>query len=110
MGLTLIYGDRMYKKAVMMLCALGVSSQFAFAVDGYKHDMKMKMPEMTAEQRTKMADAHEKMAICLRSDKAMSDCHKEMMKACNESMGNEGCPMMSGKGMQHDKMMHSESQ
>jgi hypothetical protein len=37
-------------------------------------------PQMTADQRTKMAEAHEKMAACLRSDRPLSECHEEMMR------------------------------
>jgi hypothetical protein len=51
-------------------------------------------PQMTAEQRTKMAEAHEKMAACLRSDRPLSECHEEMMKSCQETMGAANCPMM----------------
>lgn len=34
----------------------------------------------TKEMREKMAAAHDKMAVCLRSDRAIEDCHAEMMK------------------------------
>jgi hypothetical protein len=47
---------------------------------------------MTAEQRGKMATAHEKMAACLRSDRSASECRDEMIKACEETMGSN-CPM-----------------
>ncbi len=57
-------------------------------------------PAMTAEQRSKMAEAHEKMAVCLRSEKPMKDCHEEMRKACNDNKG-EGCPMMGMKKGRH---------
>ncbi len=52
----------------------------------------------TAEQRQKMADLHEKMATCLRSDRAFPECRQEMMKNCGTTMGKAGCPMM-GSGM-----------
>lgn len=54
------------------------------------------------EMREKMATMHEQMAACLRSDKAVATCHEEMMKACRETMGDKGCPMM---GKRHDHMM-----
>lgn len=50
------------------------------------------------EMREKMAAIHEKMAACLRSDKAFSECQREMHQRCSETMGEQGCPMM-GKGM-----------
>ena len=54
--------------------------------------------QMTREQRNKMADAHEKMAACLRSTKPLSECHQEMMQACKANLGAE-CPMMHMHGM-----------
>lgn len=50
--------------------------------------------KMSKEDRQKMAEMHTKMATCLQSDKPMSDCQGEMMKACKGMMGKEGCPMM----------------
>ena len=92
-----------------VLFVVWLSAQTTFAGDVGKRFSDMKMPPMTTEQRQKMADAHEKMAACLRSDKPVSDCHEEMMKACQEGMGKGGCPMMSGKGhgMHSGHMMHS---
>jgi hypothetical protein len=58
-------------------------------------------PEITAEQRQQMANMHEKMSTCLRSDKSMEDCHKEMMDSHKDFMGKgDSCPMhgMHGKG------------
>lgn len=57
------------------------------------------------EQREKMAQAHEKMAACLRSDRPVADCHQEMMQTCHDTMGGQGCGMMMmgpgprGRGM-----------
>lgn len=50
------------------------------------------------EQREKMAQAHEKMAACLRSDRPVADCHQEMMQTCRDTMGGQGCGMMMGQG------------
>lgn len=55
--------------------------------------------EMTAEQRQKMAEVHEKMAACLKTDKSIDDCHKEMAGSYKDAMGGkEGCPMHMGHG------------
>src|SRR5262249_40944724 len=51
-------------------------------------------PTMTKEQREKMATIHEQMAACLRSDKAIDECHKEAMKSCQDAMGKDACSMM----------------
>lgn len=48
----------------------------------------------TKETREKMALAHEKMAMCLRSDRVVTDCRQEMMQTCQQ-MGNQGCGIMS---------------
>ena len=95
-------------KVVMFLCVLGLSGRTALADDMGTKASSMKMPKMTTEQRQTMADAHEKMAVCLRSDKPISDCHEEMMKACKEGMGKDGCPMMGSMGMHHDHMKHPD--
>jgi hypothetical protein len=51
-------------------------------------------PAPSKQMREKMATMHERMAGCLRSDKAVATCHDEMAKACHEMMGEKGCPMM----------------
>jgi hypothetical protein len=97
------------KKIATLLCTMVLVGSFAFAQDSSKKaSSDKKMPAMTTEQRQKMAEAHEKMATCLRSDKALNECHEEMMKACQEGMGKDGCPMMGGKGMHHGHMMHHD--
>jgi hypothetical protein len=55
-------------------------------------------PAPSKEMREKMAGLHEQMATCLRSDKPISECRSQMMKSCQEMMGDQGCPMM-GHGM-----------
>lgn len=82
--------------AALLFCSSLLSSA-AFA----KHHENM--PEPTKEQRMKMAEAHIKMAECLKSDKTMKDCHMEMMASCKEANGGK-CPMMGGPGMM-GKMM-----
>ena len=60
-------------------------------------------PAPSKEMREKMATVHERIAACLRSDRTMTECRKEMQQACQDMMGKEGCPMM-GMGM-HGGMM-----
>lgn len=59
-------------------------------------------PTPSKETRDRMATLHEKMAACLRSDKAFAECRTEMQTNCRSMMGEQGCPM--GMGM-HDQMM-----
>jgi hypothetical protein len=58
---------------------------------------KAAAPAPTAEQRQKMAEVHQKMADCLRSDRPIAECRSEMATACHDMLGADGCPMM-GKG------------
>lgn len=100
-------------KTLMVLVVLGISVGSAFADDTQKDassskKMKMMTMTMTTEQRQKMATAHEAMAVCLKSERPMSDCHDEMMKGCKDVMGKDGCPMMGGKGMGYGKKGHAE--
>ncbi|MGE3759937.1 MAG: hypothetical protein AB7H97_19375 [Pseudobdellovibrionaceae bacterium] len=60
-------------------------------------------PNVSKEDRQKMADMHTRMAECLKSDKPMRECHSEMMKGCRGMMGKEGCPMMGRRGMMRDQ-------
>ena len=56
------------------------------------------------EMREKMASMHDQMAACLRTDKSLAECRKEMMKAC-KGAGRPACPMMDmggGTGMDHE--------
>ena len=61
--------------------------------------------------RQKMADVHQKMSICLRSDKPIAECRADMLKNCQDLMGKDGCPMMGpwaggmGPGMMGGRMM-----
>ena len=64
--------------------------------------------EPSKEMRAKMATVHEQMAACLRSDKSFSDCRSEMMKECQQLMGERGCPMM-GMGSHNPMMMRGPS-
>ncbi len=60
-----------------------------FSTGSFAANKQMKEP--SKEDRAKIADMHEKMADCLRSDKSMKDCRSEMQASCKE-MG-DACPM-----------------
>jgi hypothetical protein len=93
-----------------------ISTNFtAFAADNAKTPTKMKMGAVTPTQRQSMATLHENMAVCLRTEKAIEDCRKEMMQSCKEQMGKNGCPMMEKMhgmkhGMKHGMMMDKEEE
>jgi len=59
------------------------------------HGMHGKSEKMqpTPEDRAKMADAHQRMADCLRSSRPIEECKAEMKKSCKEMHGGEGCSM-----------------
>jgi len=79
------------KRIILFLGTVLMLSSSAFA-EG-KSTKSGKMPEMAVEQRNKMAEVYEKMAACLRSDRPFNDCHDEMIKSCQDSMGSN-CPTM----------------
>lgn len=95
------------KKIAMMMSVFALVGNLALAADKPEDKGGKKGFEPTKEQREKMAESHEKMAECLKSDKAFEDCRGEMMKSCEEHMGKDGCPMMGhghGKGKHHGMM------
>lgn len=63
----------------------------------------------TKEMRQQMAQAHEKMAACLRSDREFSECRQEMMQSCAGQSSTYGCGMMMGQGMQMRNQIRSGS-
>jgi hypothetical protein len=52
----------------------------------------------TPAARQQMAEVHEKMAACLRSDRPIAECRAEMWKSCQSMTGESGCPMGGGMG------------
>jgi hypothetical protein len=95
------------------LLALFVFVNPSSAADKSKAMGKMPMMEMTAAQREDMAKVHENAAACLRSDKPIHECHKEMMASCQSKMGKAGCPMMGhmhGKMHDHGEMNEENSE
>ena len=66
-------------------------------------------PALTKEQRQRMATIHERIAACLRSDTPISECHKEAMKSCQETMGKGECPIMGGAMHEHMMQPYSET-
>ena len=84
----------------MMIAALGSFSFPSYAVEG-----KVSDKEPSPEMRLKMAEMHQMMADCLKSDKPMSECKQEMMKNCPMMKEGGKCPMM---GEMDEMMGHSK--
>lgn len=57
---------------------------------------------LSKQVREQLASVHDKFAACLRSDKAMSECRKEMKTACMEAMKEGGCMDMHTGMPMHD--------
>lgn len=84
----------------------------------YAKDESTKNPSHSSpspQMKKDMADMYQKMADCLKTEKSMHDCHKEVMKDCPVAKATGSCPLMDGmKGMMHDgkmkdmKMDHSK--
>jgi len=84
------------KRIQFLVCAFIVLASFSIHAETTNQANATNNP--TAEQRRKMADLHEKMAACLRSERAISECREEIKKDCKDAVVKEGCPMME-KGM-----------
>ncbi len=85
------------------------------AKKGAAKEESLKMSSPTPEMREEMAKSHEKMALCLRSDKPMKDCHKEMHKGSQHSAGksceHEGKSCKhEGKTCEHEDAKHSHEE
>jgi hypothetical protein len=64
--------------------------------------------ELSKDTREKMAQLHEQMAACLRSDKSVATCHSEMMKNCQEQLGSEGCRAIAAASHGMDGRRHMQ--
>jgi hypothetical protein len=82
-----------------MVLSLAGAVAYADTSSSKSSDKSKGMSEMTKDQRQKMADLHNKMADCLKSDRPLSECRQEMAKGCQDSFGKEGCPMGHHKQM-----------
>jgi len=89
---------RSYRLFWAVLASMMVSG-FAVAAE----EQPSAAPAASKELRAKMATLHEQIAACLRSDKTLKDCRSDMMKGCQQVMGEQGCPMM-GMGSHHHMM------
>ncbi|MEO5968404.1 MAG: hypothetical protein ABIQ95_00630 [Bdellovibrionia bacterium] len=95
------------KKITFLVCMIGAIGTSALRAESENKPVESKKAsKVSTEQRQKMAERHEKMASCLRSERPMSECHQEMMKDCKNMMGEGGCPMMDQrKGHEMHNMM-----
>lgn len=73
-----------------------------------------KVPTLTQEERIKhaemldkMAEAHKKLAECLRSDKTTVECHEEMIRDCPMAHENH-CPMVEEMHFFHRMHRHHQ--
>ncbi len=79
-------------KILLIVGLLVVISEFSIGQQNVDQS-KSEVTEVSKEARQKMAEMHQQMADCLKSDKTYLECHKNMMANC--PMTNEGsCPMM----------------
>lgn len=92
-------------KTFILALVLAISGTAYAHETGKAHKHPKEAPKLTAEQRKGMAEAHEKMAACLRTDRPEQECHEEMMKTCEATCG-DSCPMKHhgpGHGKGHGK-------
>jgi hypothetical protein len=87
--------NRMKGRACVLAAALIVA-----LVGGAIAEDKSATASPSPEARQQMAEAHEQMAACLRSDKPFEECRSQMQqlhKRCVAAMGAQGCPMWGGR-------------
>ena len=85
---------RIWKKMGVQAALLGALVVAAGGAVAATSAAKAEWP--THAQREKMAQIHERMASCLRSDRSFAECRQEMMRACHAELGTGGCRMMQG--------------
>jgi len=81
---------------------LAISALLFVMGSAYAAEPAAGAPAPSKQDREQMAQLHEKMATCLRSDKSMEECHKEMAAQCRESMGADKCKGMAEHAMKHE--------
>jgi hypothetical protein len=81
-------------KILTLILFIQLLGTAGFAEDSSKSAPPRKLPLPTAEQRKKMADAHEKMASCLRSTRTVEDCRHEMMEVCRGTTDQAACVVL----------------
>ena len=88
-------------------CALIAALALTWAASAHAAEPKKSAPAAPSpEVRQQMADVHQKMAECLRSDRPIAECRTEMMKSCRDLVGQASCPMMgAGAGGMGPGMM-----
>jgi len=78
-------------------CALVAGTTLLWGGAALGADTQTNVPP-SPEMRQKMAEVHTRMAVCLKSDKPISECRTDMLKNCQDLMGKDGCPMMGSWG------------
>lgn len=86
------------KKNIIMISMTFIFCAGAFAAESAP---KESSTAPSKELREQMAKAHEKMALCLRSETSVHDCHDQMRAQCQDMKNGDGCFMMGkmGRGM-----------
>ncbi len=95
--------------AIALILSLSLST-VVMAQTKNKAATSQMQTEQSPEMKKNMADMYQKMADCMKTDKSMNDCHKEIMKDCPVAKETGSCPLMDGmKGkMNHGKMNHKK--
>ncbi len=81
---------------------LGSSFAAAQTTPSSDEPSKQTRQEPSKQTRDQLAQIHDEMATCLRSDKSMSECQTQMHDRCVAVMGDKGCPPKGG-GKHHKR-------
>ena len=79
--------------SVVLVCfTLGFSSL------SFGEDQAQSTSQMSPELRKDMANMHQKMADCLRTDKSIEECQRQVAKDCPLVAKTGQCPIEQGMG------------
>lgn len=109
-------------RTIKLLCGMAVSALLSFPTTVLAEQKAGSDRQSQIKMHEQMGETHRNYAECLKADKPMDGCKKEMMKNCPMMKAGKKCPMkdmmgeadMSGhegmSEMDHSKMMKNKKQ
>ena len=96
----------------LIACAIASTGAVSASAADKKAPAKASQQTMTPESKRDMAEMYTKMGECMKTDKSMEQCQKDIMKDCPVMKKSGHCPLMEGmkpmmgdhsgmKGMDH---------
>ena len=88
---------------VVLVCFMLGFSSLSFG-----EDQSQSTSQVSPEVRKDMADMYQKMANCLRTDKSVEDCQRQIAKNCPVVAKTGQCPIEQGMGHMGPRGMRPE--